>query len=64
MDQQCGPHYKRDIDAIDKIQRRAARFVKKDYSGESSVTEIIDHEELGWKDLGNRRREARLLMIF
>ena len=61
LDQQCGtPHYKKDINAIDKIQRHATRFVKNDYSRESSVMEMI--EEQGWKDLGDKR-EARLLML-
>ena len=55
-------HYKKDINAIDKIQRHAARSVKNDYSRENSVTEMI--EELGWKNVGDGRQEARLLMPF
>ena len=56
------PPLQKDINAIVKVQRCAARFVKNDYSRENSVMEMI--EELGWKDLGDRRREARLLMLF
>jgi hypothetical protein len=56
------PHYKKDIDSVAKVQRQAARFVCGDYSWESSVSKMI--EELGWSDLADRRRNARLTMFY
>ena len=41
------PHTHKDIDKIDKVQRRAARFVKNDYSWNTSVTGLIN--DLEWQ---------------
>ena len=56
------PHLKQDIDRIENIQRRAARFVQSDYTRTSSVTSMM--EELGWKPLHERRREQRLTLLY
>ena len=48
------PYHAKDISSIERIQRRAARFVKSDYLTTSSVTAMIN--DLGWKDLAHRRR--------
>ena len=56
------PHLKKDIKAIEAVQRRAARFVCGDFDRQSSVTEMLG--SLGWQSLENRRREARLVMLF
>ena len=55
-------HYQKDITSVEKIQRRAARFVTGDFSYYSSVTKMI--KDLGWSDLAHRRRDARLTMLF
>ena len=55
-------HLKQDIDRIENIQRRAARFVQSDYKRTSSVTSMM--EELGWKPLHERRREQRLTLLY
>ena len=55
------PHMEKDINNIDKVQRRSARFVKNDYNWESSVTSMI--KDLGWENLADRRREARLCIF-
>jgi len=34
------PHLQKDINKVEKIQRRAARFVKNDYSWSTSVTSL------------------------
>ncbi|XP_072887731.1 uncharacterized protein [Hemitrygon akajei] len=47
---------------IEKIQRRAARFVLNDYSRKSSVTNML--RKLQWEPLENRRTELRLISIF
>ena len=56
------PHPNKDINRIENIQRKAARFVKSDYKQTSSVTSMMD--ELGWKPLHERRREQRLTPLF
>jgi hypothetical protein len=56
------PHLKGDIATLEAVQRRAARFVMHNYSWESSVTEMM--ETLGWKPLEQRRREARLALMY
>ena len=44
------------------IQRRAARWVKNNYSTYDSVTNML--EDLGWRSLENRRIDARLVMFY
>jgi hypothetical protein len=56
------PHKIKDITNLEKIQRKAARFVKQDYSNYSSVTRMI--QELGWKNLQERRKDLRLTMLY
>ncbi len=64
-----GSHKTKNINSVEKVQRRAARFVKNDYriylkneQEHVSVTKMI--EELGWQDLANRRRESRLALFY
>ncbi len=47
---------------IERVQRRAARFVKSRYGRFSSVTEMID--DLGWPPLAVRRDNARLILFY
>lgn len=56
------PHRKGDILALEKVQRRAARFVTGDSSRTSSVTAML--EGLGWKSLRERRRDIRLATFY
>ena len=56
------PHLQKDIDRIENIQRRAARFIYSDYKRTSSVTAMMN--ELGWKPLNERRKEQRLVLLF
>ena len=56
------PYLKGDITNIEAVQRRAARFVMKDHRRESSVTEMLD--KLGWMPLTDRRRDARLVLLY
>ena len=44
------------------VQRRAARFVFKNYSHHVSVTALI--KELGWSELSSARKRDRLCMMF
>ena len=55
------PYLKGDIQNIENIQRRAARFVKNDYSKTSSVTSML--RDLKWQPLAERRRDQRLCLL-
>ena len=47
---------------LEKILRRGARFVFNDYSRTSSVTAMLS--KLDWVPLAERRRDARLTLMF
>ena len=53
------PYQKYNSDKIERVQRRAARFVKSRYSRYSSVSDV-----LGWTPLSQRRQEARLILFY
>ena len=55
------PHDRQDINSIERVQRRAARFVKSDYGRTSSVTEMM--KDLKWRSLQERRCVTRLTML-
>ena len=50
------------IDSMEAIQRRVAHFVLRRYRNTSSVSNMID--ELRWPSLQDRRRTARLTMLY
>jgi len=56
------PHTNRDISKIEKIQRRAARFVLNRHRNTSSVSDML--EQLQWPSLQDRRRTSRLAMLY
>ena len=56
------PYRKGDILLIESIQRKAARFCMNDYKQLSSVSQMI--KELEWDSLENRRRIARLQLLY
>jgi len=56
------PYLAKDIQALEKVQRRAARWVMSDYSWSSSVTVMLDH--LGWPTLAERRLFAQLSTFY
>lgn len=56
------PHAVGATHRLEMVQRRAARFVKRDYSRDSSVTTMLN--ELGWRTLAQRRADGRLYMIY
>ena len=55
------PYMAKDIQQLKRVQRRAARILKKDYRYTTSVTGLLD--KLGWLPLFERRKHSRL-MIF
>jgi len=56
------PYEKEDVATQEKVQRRAARFVKSDYKRESSVTQMIC--DLGWQSLEACRAVSRLSLMY
>ena len=56
------PHTKDDIQKIESVQRRAARWVLGDYSPYSSVTDMIG--KLGWRTLEQRRTDSTLILFY
>ncbi|KAI8500850.1 hypothetical protein Bbelb_216680 [Branchiostoma belcheri] len=56
------PHSQQDLDRLEAVQRRAARFVMRRYRQTSSPTEML--EDLNWPSLQARRKTARLAMLY
>jgi len=58
------PHLQKDIDKLEAVQRRAARFIKKDYSSRQPgcVTQML--ADLDLPPLQERRRRLRLTFFF
>jgi hypothetical protein len=56
------PHTKANIDKVEKVQRRAARFVANNYERKASVTEMI--QTLGWPTLQQRRQYFNLTLFY
>ena len=56
------PYYTDDIQALEKVQNRAARWVTSRFRRTSRVTEILD--TLKWPTLEERRRKMRLETFF
>jgi len=54
------PYTARDINQLDKVQRRAARFVKNDYRRTTSVSGLVK----GWQSLEDRRKNSRLALFY
>ena len=50
------------MDKGERVQRRAARFVKSRYTRYSSFSDILD--ELGWPPLSQRTQEDRLILFY
>jgi len=51
----------KDIQQLERVQRRAARFAKKDYRYTTSVTSLLD--EFGWLPLFERRKHSHLTVF-
>ena len=56
------PHLARDKTTLENIQRKAARWIRQDYSSRSSITAILS--ELGLDELTKCRQDQRLTLIF
>ena len=56
------PDIQEDIQRIEMVQRRAARWVLSDYSPYSSVSDMLGR--LGWRTLEQRRADSRLVLFY
>ena len=56
------PFLTKDISALERVQRKAARFCSQNYDRYASVTEMI--RDLGWATLETRRRQFRLTLMY
>ena len=56
------PHLVKDIDMLENIQRRAARFTVQDYSRYTSVSALL--KGLDWSPLKDHRRDICLTFLF
>ena len=56
------PHTREKIHAIEMVQRRAARYVKRNYRNTSSVGDMLN--DLNWQTLEIRRKNQRLTMMY
>ena len=56
------PWTKHNIITLEKVQRRAARFVKHDYGFTTSVSALING--LNWPSLEERRHQSQLLLLY
>ena len=56
------PYHHNNIQQLEKVQRRAARWVLNDFSRFSSVTAMLQH--LSWPSLQLRRKTSRLQTLF
>ena len=52
----------KDIDCLEKTQRRSARFVYQDFQRTSSVTQMMP--QLGWESQAERRAKAEATMMY
>ena len=56
------PYTKENVKKLEKVQRRAARYVLNQYNYLSSVNEML--QELQWNTLEERRKKDRLIMFY
>ena len=56
------PHQQQDKQRLERIQRRAARYVTNRYHNTSSVSDMLD--QLEWPSLESRRTNSRLTMMY
>ena len=56
------PHHDKDINKVEAVQRRAARWITRDYKYTTSVTAMLN--DLNWRPLDQRRIDSRLMMMY
>ena len=56
------PHTTQDVNKLEMVQRRYARYTSRDYGRTSSVTAML--KTLGWEPLAELRTKARITMMY
>ena len=56
------PYTQKDIDIVEQVQRRAARFIFNNYSRLASVSEMLT--DLNWATLTHSRKEQKAVMLY
>ena len=56
------PHTVKNINRVESVQRKAARFVTSDYGQKSSVTKMLS--DLEWPSLQQRRNDLKLTLFY
>jgi hypothetical protein len=56
------PYTKTEINKIEAVQRRADRYAVSNQRHRSSVSNML--QRLKWRPLANRRKDARLMMMY
>ena len=56
------PHAAQDVNKLEMVQHRYARYTSRDYGRTSSVTAIL--KTLGWEPLAERRAKTRITMMY
>ena len=56
------PHHQKDIDTLEAVQRKAARFISNNFRRRTSVTALLTNLDL--KSLQQRREASRLSMLY
>ena len=56
------PHHNNQVQPIEMVQRRAARFATERFHNTSSVSDMLTH--LGWETLQSRRTKHQLTMTY
>ena len=56
------PHLSKDVQALERVQHRAARFICGDYQSTSSMTTML--AQIGLTNLERRRHDVRLALLF
>ena len=51
-----------DSNKLESVQRRAARWITRDYRYTSSVSAML--QDLNWRTLGQRRIDSRLVLLY
>ena len=56
------PYTQKDIDMVEQVQRRAARFIFNNYSSLASISEMLT--DLKWATLTHSRKEQKAVMLY
>ena len=56
------PYTQKDIDMVEQVQRRTARFIFNNYSHLASVSEMLT--DLNWATLTHSRKEQKAVMLY